>query len=119
MEGAVSGTTLVLTTTGNSDVQFAQVGQDFDRAFTGVNIILVGTGSDTLTVNDQADTADTTYAVSDSTVTSTNAGLSIYSTFGQLAVYGGTGPTPSMSRPAPSGTARPSPWTAARRGTTR
>ncbi len=117
----MSGTTLVLTTTGNSDVQFAQVGQDFDSAFTGVNIILAGTSSDTLTVNDQADTADTTYAVSDSTVTSgSNTGLSIYSSFGQAGrSTAGPAPTPSMSRPAPSGTARPSPWTAARRGTTR
>ncbi len=91
VEGAVSGTTLVLTTTGNSDVQFAQVGQDFDSAFTGVTIILAGTSSDTLTVNDQANTTGTTYTVSDTGVTSTNASITINGQFGQEVVFGGSG----------------------------
>jgi hypothetical protein len=90
VEGAVSGTTLVLVTTGNSDVQLAQVGQD-TSALAGAGIILAGTSTDTLTVNDQADPGNNSYTVSDSNLTTGSISVTINSPFGQEVVYGGTG----------------------------
>jgi hypothetical protein len=91
VESAVSGSSLVLTTIGNSDVGFSQAGLDFSSALSGVGITLSGTSSDSLTLNDQFNPANTTYAVSDTSVDSGSAGVSIVSSFGQVIVLGGSG----------------------------
>jgi hypothetical protein len=90
LETLNSGTSLVLTTTGNSDVQLAQAGQD-TSSLSGASIILAGTSSDTLLVNDQADPGNNSYLVSDSNVTTGSISVTINSPFGQEIVYGGTG----------------------------
>jgi hypothetical protein len=89
VESLPSGTSLLLTTTGNSDVVIAQVGQD-TSAVLGT-ITLAGTSTDTLTVNDQADAGNNSYTVSDSSVQTGSITVTITSPFGQEVVYAGTG----------------------------
>ena len=90
VESLTSGTSFLLVSQGNSDVQFAQVGQD-TSALAGANIFLAGTSTDTLIVNDQADPGDNAYTVSDSNVTTGSISITIFSPFGQEVVFGGSG----------------------------
>ena len=92
VESLQSGANVLLQDQGNTDYAFAQVGQDLN-ALSGTSIVIASSNiaTDTVTVNDQANTNQTTYNVSDGGVTFGFGSISFLSG-GPMAVivYGGS-----------------------------
>lgn len=77
--------------TGQNDFQVSQVANNLD-ALQGDLILAAGSPSDTLTVNDQLNPNNASYAVGDTSITRTGAAaMTLIGTFDQMAVFGGSG----------------------------
>ena len=86
-----SAAVTVMGGSGHTDFQISQVANNLD-ALLGDLILAAGSPSDTLTVNDQLNPLDTSYDVSDLSVTRSGAAaITLIGTLDQIAVFGGSG----------------------------
>jgi hypothetical protein len=92
VESTPTGASVTVTGgAGHNDFQVSQVANNLD-ALQGDLILAAGSPTDTLTVNDQLNPNDSSYAVSDTSLTRTGAAaITLIGNFDQLVASGGSG----------------------------
>jgi hypothetical protein len=91
VESTPAGTAVTIVGgAGQNDFQVSQIGNNLDSLLGDVTLVS-GSGSDTVTVNDQLNPLAADYTISDKSITRTGAaGVTLVGAFDQLAVLGGS-----------------------------